>query len=371
MDEPISMDEVSELARELVSIPSETGKEKEVALFIRDYLAPFSDVRLQRVGDERFNVISRLGRGRRVLFSGHIDTVPVGDESLWHFNPYGEIRGGRLYGRGACDMKGPLAAMLASIKALSKEELGFELIFAGVVGEEVDGAGTKALGSGFDLALIGEPTDMKIVRAHKGSVWLEIETKGEEMHSSEVEYELAKRANSIYKMAKIVLKLEGYELELEKRVDPLLSHPTVNVGVIEGGRRANVVPGSCRITVDRRLLPEEGLEGVLSEIGGLLDPLGIEYGLRVVEFREACEVPEDSEIVRLCKEALGEVGVSPIVAGYKATSDMSILVNKGVPTVMVGPGRPEEAHRVDESIELDQLHLASRFYYRFAKLISP
>lgn len=370
MSEPFKIDEVSELAKELVSIPSETGKEREVALFIKDYLSPFSEVRLQEV-EGRFNVIARIGEGRRMLLSGHIDTVPIGDESLWQFNPYGEIKEDRLYGRGACDMKGPLASILVAFKALSKERLKFELTFAGVVGEEVDGCGSKALGGGFDLAIIGEPTDMKVIRAHKGSVWLEIETKGTEMHSSEVSYELTRRANAIYKMAKFIGELDSYELKLESRRHSLLSHPTVSIGMIKGGRRANVVPGFCRILVDRRTLPEESVEEVLKEIRGILDPLNIEYRIEVVEFREGCEVPEDSEVVALCKKALIEVGLEPVVTGYKATSDMSILVGRGVPAIMVGPGRPEEAHRVDESIGLDRLLLASRFYYRLANLFSP
>jgi len=266
--------------------------EKRVADFLASFAARAGlDVEFQKVAPGRSNVIARLlppGKIRQtILLAPHLDTVGAGDSQ---FVP--RRKNGRLYGRGACDTKGSVAAMLTALCELANAKSRpreTEIVFAGLVDEENAQIGSRALvrSSAFRrlgqpaattdrlkaglqtavLAIVGEPTRLQVVTAHKGSLWLQLETRGRAAHGATPQL----GQNAIYEMARIVAALEtDYAARLRKRRHPLLGTATVNVGTISGGAQPNIVPDGCAITIDRRTLPGETEAGVRREIAALL-----------------------------------------------------------------------------------------------------
>src|SRR5205823_2921844 len=166
-------------------------------------------------------------------------------------------KNGRLYGRGACDTKGSVAAMLGALCELTRlkqRPRETEIIFVGLVDEENAQAGSRAFAAGklkADLAIVGEPTECKVVTAHKGSLWLRLETHGKSAHGARPDL----GRNAVHAMSRIVDTLEtDYAMQLRRRRHPLLGHATINVGTIHGGTQPNIVPDNCAITIDRRTL---------------------------------------------------------------------------------------------------------------------
>jgi acetylornithine deacetylase/succinyl-diaminopimelate desuccinylase-like protein len=251
--------------------------EKNVA----EYLAGVAkrsglEVTWQKVLTNRANLIVTLRPKnrvqRRILLAPHLDTVG-GDEA--QFRP--RTRNGRLHGRGACDTKGSVASMFMAMIELAssaKRPQSTEIVFAGLIDEENAQAGSRALAaSGFkaDLAIVGEPTKLSVVTAHKGNLWLRLGTRGRAAHGATPH--LGK--NAIHAMARVVEILEtDYAAHLQRRTHALLGPGTVNVGRISGGKQANIVPDSCEIVVDRRTLPGETAAGVRREVLARLKAAG-------------------------------------------------------------------------------------------------
>jgi acetylornithine deacetylase/succinyl-diaminopimelate desuccinylase-like protein len=217
----------------------------------------------------RDNVLLTLSptgrRRRRLLLAPHLDTVPAPDEDA--FTP--RVTEERMYGRGACDTKGSVAAMLCALFRVARQGARpreTEIVFAGLVDEESKQAGSRALAAQrfrADLAIVGEPTRDQVVTAHKGDLWLRLETRGKAAHGATP----ALGRNAVREMAAVVQLLEGkYAALLARRSHPLLGAPTINVGRIGGGSQPNIVPDACFIEVDRRTLPGETPEGVVREI---------------------------------------------------------------------------------------------------------
>ncbi|MFM7556365.1 MAG: M20 family metallopeptidase, partial [Verrucomicrobiota bacterium] len=207
----------------------------------------------------------------RVLLAPHLDTVGEPDYAV-QLRP--RVRDGRVFGRGACDTKGSVAAFFQAVLNLAgggRRPAHTEIVFVGLVDEENMQLGSRHLariGPKADLALAGEPTGLEVVTAHKGDVWLRLRTTGRPAHGATPH----RGRNAVSAMAPIVLALEGgYAAELASRpAHPLLGRPTINVGRIEGGRQPNIVPASCTIDIDRRTLPGESESGVRREIAAFL-----------------------------------------------------------------------------------------------------
>ncbi|MFN0068144.1 MAG: M20 family metallopeptidase [Limisphaerales bacterium] len=374
-----SLSPAATLLRDLVALPSvnpafvpagdATAGEARVA----DFLAALGaraglDVEFQDVRPGRRNVLLRLapaGRTtRRVLLAPHMDTVGVigGNDRL--FTP--EVRGTRLHGRGACDTKGSVAAMLTALVALAKSgprPAATEIVFAGLVDEENLQLGSRALvKSGFraNLAVVGEPTRLKVVTAHKGDVWLTIETRGQAAHGAMPEL----GRNAVREMARVVEALEGdYAAALREKSHPLLGRPTINVGVIRGGTQPNIVPDRCTIQADRRTLPGESHAGVLREVRAFLTARGLR-----VKLADQKGVPEpaletDPELP-LVRQFM-EVAKSPEPRGVHYFCDAAVLAMGGTPSVVFGPGDIAQAHTADEWIALPQLDRAVEVLRRF------
>jgi acetylornithine deacetylase/succinyl-diaminopimelate desuccinylase family protein len=367
------------ILEQLVRIPSATGHEAAVAQAFAGLCERAGlEVDLQEVEPGRPNVVARwrVGRGRRLLFTGHLDTVPVGEG--WSRDPFGaEVAGGRLYGRGACDMKGGLAAMLGAVVDLRERgaQPAGDVVIAAVVGEEEDSAGTRALiarGLEADWAVLSEPTAMALVVANRGLMNYRLTVKGSSVHASSPEL----GRNAVTAAARLVLELEALGKELGKRHHHLFGPPNLTVGTIHGGTRPYVVPDRCEVEVDRRVNPGETREQVVEELQAAIDRTRARLPWLEVDMEAgpdylAFEIPEEHELVEAMTGAMAAAGVSRRISAWRAASDAGFLVHTaGIPCVLFGPGDIEQgAHRPDEWIDLNDLEAAQRVFERL--LLGP
>jgi succinyl-diaminopimelate desuccinylase len=368
----------------LARIDSENppGREAEVAGLVRSYCEELAlDVSEHEAEPNRPNILARWheGDGPILAYCSHIDVVPAGDPGLWDSDPYGAIvKDGHMHGRGTADAKGPVAAALEAVAVLKaagapmagtlelelvadEETMGFKgagyLVGEGIVGP--------------DVAIVGEPTSLRVVRAQRGACWLRITARGRASHGSAPE----RGINAIQHMAELVLHLEE---TLGDAKHDLLGGPSINVGTIRGGEKINVVPASCIIEVDRRTVPGETSETVLAEIDRALELTRErfpELDVRV-EVPFACEpfeISEDARIVKLAAAAVQEATGAPAeLIGFRGASDARFLFEAGAEVVVMGPGDIGVAHTAHESIDLHELEQATVAYaLAFARLLAP
>ncbi len=371
------MTRTAQLLRELIALPSVNpaflpagdprAGEARVAEFVAATAARAGlDVEFREVAPGRKNVLARLsppGRTHhRILLAPHLDTV--GGDSLAIFAP--RQAGDRLYGRGACDTKGSLAAMLAALGDVARSKRRpavTEIILAGVIDEEHAQAGARALaasGLRADLAIVGEPTRGQVVTAHKGSLWLQLETRGRAAHGARPDLGI----NAIHRMARIVDWLEtDYAHALRDRRHPLLGHPTVSVGTIAGGVQPNIVPDRCVLQLDRRTLPAETEGDVRREVAAWLRRHG--FTARMAGTRLAPCLPlETNPNLPLVRQFLRCAGQRRPL-GVDFFCDAAVLSAGGIPSVVFGPGDIAQAHTADEWISLRSLERAKAILVRF------
>lgn len=387
--ERLTHDTVYELAADLISIEGHENlrdHELPVATWLADYLEhrlPHgrAGVRLEPIDGVRRNlVVSLRGSkpGPRLMFNAHLDTVP-GYDMPDAYHP--TFRDGRLYGRGAVDMKGALAAMVAVVELLAADDVDFagELLLAAVAGEESGSAGMLALtrnGLGADFAVVGEPTGMRIARAHKGSMWVQAVFRGRATHGSVPEEGI----NAAYHAARFVTQIEE-ELapRLAARTHPLLGSATISVGVIRGGDRPPMVPAVCRVEIDRRWLPGEQHSAVLDEIREVVHEMNqreprVDASVSEMDGTGAfvhapLECPTDAVGLQKLQQAVSaHAPVSPAPIGVNFWTDGALLAaTTGTPTVVCGPGDIAQAHSLDEWVELAQLDAAVDVYLDLAQ----
>jgi acetylornithine deacetylase/succinyl-diaminopimelate desuccinylase-like protein len=256
-----------------------------------------------------------------------------------------------------------MLAVLLSLAKLPRRASRTELVFAGLVDEENGQTGSRVLAaSGFkaNLAIVGEPTELKVVTAHKGDLWLEMETRGKSAHGARPEL----GRNAVHAMAKIVDSLESdYAAELRQRRHPLLGNPTVNVGSIAGGTQPNIVPARCVISIDRRTLPGETEATVRREIRALLRRNRQSATFRNTKAGE-CLPMETSSDLPLVRQFLSRVGQKK-PAGVDFFCDASVLAAGGIPSVVFGAGNIAQAHTADEWISLRSLESGTALLTRF------
>jgi len=313
----------------------------------------------------RSNLIARLLPRNKIrqtiLLAPHLDTVGADDSQ---FVP--RRKNGRLYGRGVCDTKGSVAAMLIALCELAESKSPpseTEIVFAGLVDEENAQAGSRALTAGgfkADLAIVGEPTRLQVVTAHKGSIWLELETRGKAAHGATPQF----GQNAVHEMAQIVDALEtDYAARLRRSRHPLLGTATVNVGTISGGTQPNIVPDRCAITIDRRTLPGETETGVRREIAALLRGKGLSAKISSTKLAP-CLPLETSPKLPLIRQFMRSAGQTR-PAGVDFFCDAAVLSRGGIPSVVFGPGDIAQAHTADEWISLDSLERGKNLLLRF------
>ncbi|MFQ5795316.1 MAG: M20 family metallopeptidase [Candidatus Bipolaricaulia bacterium] len=379
-------DELIDLVSDLIRIPSHAqiaDQEKQVGQFLVEWCQNQKiDVERQEVGEGRFNVIAMVPghapqkskRRLRLMFNGHLDTVPP--SAQMQIDPYGAtLTQGRIYGRGAVDMKGGLGAMAYALKLVQESgvHLNGDLMLAAVVGEETGGHGTHRLvaqGPQADLAIVGEPTDLQILVAHKGVERFSVIVKGLAAHGSSPE----RGVNAISQAAKLITAIDEQLIpKLREQHHPMLGYPTLNIGTICGGTSRNTVPDRCVFQVGKRWLPGDSVEKIYRDFQDLVDRLKeMDPSLEVEIEREAYlteiphppfEIPIDHPLVQTLRRSILEVtGREPAYQGMPFCTDASILSSGGVPTVVLGPGSYQQAHGDSEHIDVKQLLDATCIY---------
>ncbi len=356
---------------DLVRIPSvnpdgdpgttETG-EARLAEFLGESLVSLgAEVELREVELGRPNVLARFptrGGGKpKLLLAPHTDTVSVLGMKIDPFG--GEVREGRVWGRGASDTKGSMAAMLWALGQLgdSVADLSHEIWFAGLMGEEAGLLGSNALAAEecFDFVIVGEPTSLQTVHATKGCAWLTIRARGHAVHGSQPE----RGTNAIHQMADVVRFFrDEVGGELAAMSDPVLGSPTVNVGVIAGGSKVNIVPDACELRVDFRTIPGQSLDGVFERLRGMRPELEIDV------FQSAPMFTAKDHPVIATLETLGARCV-----GAPWFCDGAMFAERGMPAVAIGPGSIQQAHTEDEFLAVTDLEAGAEFFERFLRAL--
>ncbi len=344
------------------SLSDTGGGEAAIGAYVAGALgAAGLEVRTHEPQRGRVSVVGRLAGksgGRSLMLNAHLDTVGVEGMA----NPFGaEIRDGRLYGRGAYDMKGSLAACIAAAKALADAGAPFrgEILVAAVADEEYASLGTADLVDRYrvDGAIVTEPTALEICLAHKGFIWLEVETVGRAAHGSQ--FGVGIDANM--RMGRFLAALDRLERELRAREPhPLVGPPSLHAATLSGGTGLSTYAGRCRLQIERRTVPGETAEQVVAEVQAIADRLAAEdpsnrATVRPMLVREPFEVAPDAPVVGALEAAALEVlGRRPRRVGESPWMDSALLAGAGVETVVFGPAGAG-AHAAEEWVDLESV----------------
>ena len=312
----------------------------------------------------RPNLLARIGESsgpRRLMFSGHLDVVGI--EGMVHPAFDGEVRNGRLYARGACDMKGGVAAMCAAAWRAAHAGLGGEIIVALTADEEFESAGTRAMlerGVQADAAIVGEPTRLEIMPAHRGFVWIEVEVSGRAAHGSRWDVGV----DAIRHAGLLLGEVDRIDAEeLPRRAHPLLGRPSVHASTIAGGIGMSTYPDRCVVRFERRTLPGEGVADVVAEMERACAAVravrsSFAADVRLLMTQGPSDVAVDAPIVRELERALVDCGEPVRVGGMSAWTDAALLNAAGIPAICFGPGDISLAHAAEEYIPLDEIDRA-------------
>jgi succinyl-diaminopimelate desuccinylase len=373
-----SLDEraLVQLTQELVRLRSinPPGDEATVAAFVAARLQQagmFAEV-VPHAEAGRASVVGGLrGSGERpaLLFSGHLDTVPAGDN--WqHDILAADISDGKIWGLGSTDMKSGVAAMLVAMEAVQRTgvPLKGDLLFAGTAGEEVDSMGAQCLVreqklSEVGFMVIGEPTANRVFTAEKGVLWLELYTRGQTAHGSMPHLGV----NAIMHMNKLLQALTAAHIPYQAH--PLLGHFTMNVATINGGVKTNVVPDACRVTIDTRTVIGQDHQQILDTVRQLIDHLCADdptfhAEVHTITERVPLDIPFDNPQVQAFVRTRDRITAQPSVptAATYATDGSVFVPAYKAPMVICGPGLPEKAHQPNEYVEIAKLIEAARIY---------
>ncbi|MEX9689564.1 M20 family metallopeptidase [Providencia rettgeri] len=373
--------ELLELLCALIRHKSENppGEEQQVAEFIYHYFKQENiDVEMQEVAPGRPNVIAHLkgsGKGKHLLFNGHIDVVPCG--CGWSTEPFDPvIKDGKVFGRGAADMKSGVAAMMYAATLLKRNQDAFSgnltLVFN--VDEERINLGMlhyiKDVISA-DYAIIGEPTSLGVCIAHKGVSRYNLSTKGTAGHAAKTRYP----DSAISKMAKILPAIEQHRTSVEEISHPLLGNASMIITTINGGTAPNIVPQHCDIEIDRRLVPGEEKQEIEARLHQAIAQYNkgeeIDYHLDNYLFIPASDIPADHELTKVALDTVSrftEKTAQPEI--FEATCEAPFFsVTSEIPTLIMGPGGLAQAHVKDEFVEIKELYLAAEIYYDMANIL--
>ena len=356
------------------------GNEAEAGRVARAFCEELGlDIEVHEAEPGRPNVIARWpgGAGPTLGFCSHIDVVPAGDRALWEVDAYGaEVIDGHMFGRGSSDAKGPIAAALEAVAML--QACGFEprgTLELELVSDEESG-GFEGAGwlveQGIirpDIAIVGEPTSLRVVRAQRGIAWSRITTRGIAAHGSAPE----RGVNAVMHMAEVVRELLSTLPDIEH---PIVGGPTLNVGTIHGGDKLNMIPASCVIEIDRRTIPGETEADVVAQFEEAIERArkiypDIDAQVEVVDSGAPFEVGVDAPVVKAMVQSMTEVsGDAPEIIGFRGASDARFLVEAGADAIVFGPGDIKLAHTARESIDLDELERGAFAYaLAFARLL--
>jgi acetylornithine deacetylase/succinyl-diaminopimelate desuccinylase family protein len=370
------------MLEKLVSFDTENppGRELEAARYLAEELrASGFETRVDEFMPGRSNVIAtfRNGDGPTFAYNSHIDVVPAG--SGWTQDPFRLTeREGRLYGRGACDAKGPIAAMIEAMRLLvaSPQDWRGTLIGAFVADEETESKGAKYFVANdapkVDLVIIGEPTSNTTVTAHKGSLRPVVRVNGETAHSGTPDLGI----NAIFKAAKLLGFVEAQHRMVSERCHPLVGSASMTVTRVHGGVADNVIPDSCEFMIDRRMVPGEDEETAKVEIQQLLDTARSEFGVNaeIVIYTPTTggptETAADHPIVKASLEASHAHGVEDNnLYGFQGGCDLVHFRSIGAQGTVIGPGSLSVAHKPNEFVPVDEFVNASLIYRDVARMM--
>jgi succinyl-diaminopimelate desuccinylase len=374
-------DEIVGVLQSLVRIPSITGDEAKIGAFVADICRAMGlEVEVLESAPGRPNVVATWDSGLpgpSMLLNDHLDMIPPGPLEYWTHPPFAaEIDDGRVYGRGTIDTKSGVTTLLMAVTAMRRLQIPIRgkitLLF--VCDEEVGGAmgiqwfsQTGRLKA--DLAVVAEPTTMQIERATKGRMNIGITTRGVATHGARPWL----GHNAIEDMAKVVLALAELGERIKSKSHPLLGHGSLSTGIIQGGTVPNMVPNKCRIEVDRRLVPGDTQESVLTEFQAVLDRIaaetpGFDASMEQLLWWPGYLVEEEEPIVQIAVTAFEKVmGYRPVITGKDAGTDASwINALAGIPVVMFSPGNGKNAMNADENVVIEDLVNATKVIAQIA-----
>jgi len=376
-------DELTDLASRLVAIDSVNpdlvpggAGEAQIAAFVAEWLEGAGlEVERHELVPGRWNVVA-VARGsgaparpgRSLLLNAHMDTVGVAGMEA-PFDPRAED--GRLYGRGAYDMKASLAAIMLAGARARELRLRGDVIVTAVADEEVGSLGTAAVAGSVqaDAAIVAEPTELRLAVGHRGFVWLTFETTGRAAHGSRPDLGI----DAIAKMGRVLVELEEADRSLRSgQPDPLVGTGSLHASLVEGGSELSTYPARCVVKAERRTVPGETVERIEAEARALLDRAGAGDGdfrgdVRVDFAREPFQVGATEPIVELVRRRAAEVlGGDPPVVGVPFWTDAALLAGAGIPTVLVGPAG-EGAHAAVEWVDLESAARCAEIYVAVAR----
>ncbi len=337
--------------------------EREIAIFIKDLVSKIGfEITLQDLGDNRINLTALLkgtGGGRTLMLNGHMDTVDTRGMTIDPFDPV--FIDGKVYGRGSLDMKAGIAAILSASRAIvnSGTKLKGDLLLTFVADEEYKSIGTEAAAETChaDGAIICEPTDMKLVLAHKGFTWERIVFHGKAAHGSRPD----EGVDAITHSGIFLAALDDFQRKvLAERKHPLLGSPSVHASLIAGGIGISTYPDSCILEFERRTIPGETPEGVKEEIESILLELGRKYPDFMADHeqyfvRNPLEIDEGDRLVKCLGGSWENVmGFPAEVGGFSGWADSAILNDKGIPAVNFGPAG-KGLHAAEEYVEFQSV----------------
>ena len=320
---------------------------------------------------DKGNIILTLGKAEKTfLICGHLDTVPIGDINNWDYDPLGQITDEYFYGRGSADMKGGVAAALGAIKYLNEKyddsDFKYNIQFLGTSDEEVGLEGANAsldlgLLNNVEFLIVPEPTNLKVGIAEKGVLWLSITAKGKATHGSTPEMGI----NAIEELVTIFPTLHS---SVPDTSHDILGKSTLNIGVINGGKSANVVPEQASIQCDFRLIPPYQPNEFGDEIAKMVESLNkgsqASFSCRINQIMPSISSPTDNMYLSQFRKATG----NQEYLGLNYGTDAAVLVSnspKPLPFVIFGPGNPKQIHVSNERVKLDELYKAERIFIEF------
>ena len=351
-------------------VPGGAG-ESEIAAFVAAWL---TDQGLEVTVDEPLagrpsvvGVARGTGGGASLMLNAHLDTVNV-DGMLRPHEPI--VRDGRLYGRGAYDMKGGLAAIMVAGAAAARDGLSGDVIVSAVADEEHASEGVQSVLRRWraDACIVTEPTHLRACVAHRGFVWAQLQTQGRAAHGSRPDLGV----DAIVGMAPVLAAIPALQRRLEARPHPLLGAASVHASLIAGGQELSSYPERCVLDVERRTLPGESAQDVDHELRELLALAGeadprLDTGLRMGLVREPFEVDPSADIVQAVRAAAARtLGAEPEIVGHSAWMDAAFLAAAGMPTVVFGP-TGEGAHAIEEHVELESVEQVAEIVLETAR----
>ena len=323
---------------------------------------------------DRPNLIARIGPrdSPAIMFAGHLDTVGV--EGMTHDPFSGNIRDGRLYGRGSCDMKSGVAAMcVAALKASERagSSAAQQIVIAAVTDEEYESLGMRAMlqsGVTAEYAILTEPTRLAICPAHRGFVWSEIEFTGRAAHGSRWDIGI----DAIRHAGLVLTGIDDLDAgALQNRTHPLLGRGSIHASTIVGGIGMSTYPDKCILRIERRTIPAESADDSLRELRSICDAVrarrpDLDATVRLIAAQEPSDVQVDAPVVQSLMKALSEEELNAPVEGLSAWTDAALLNAAGIPAVCFGPGDIALAHAAEEFVPVDEIEKATRVLTRVA-----